>query len=149
MAWDTTKVTGDIISSADYNCVDKDTEILTKRGWLYYTELIEENQVLTFNIQKNIMEWSKINEIVYYKVIEENMILIETNQISQLLTKNHKVLSKNSYDNDWKFRYAENIKKQTNFPVSSNFESEPIFSDDWLRLIAWVITEGNYTKNIH
>lgn len=51
---------------ANHYCVPMDTEILTRRGWLTYDQLVDGDETLGFNFETEKTEWTKVLGIVKY-----------------------------------------------------------------------------------
>ena len=150
----------------DVNCYSGDTEALTIDGWKLIKELQINEQILGFNTKTNKCSFQPIRAMTTspYRGV---MINIKSSKVDLLVTPNHRVLFKNhircknsktykllghdSYT-DWQTKDAitipnGNIRLPISFPIIDKPDYE--ISDDILRLIAWVNTEGNaiYSKD--
>ena len=120
------------------HCVDEQTEILTKRGWLKQQDLTTDDFILTLNNDRK-SEWLQPNEIVRDNYSGE-MIEMKTTQFDALVTPNHRwLVDYRNYKNeklpkgfvttdklgahDLIPRRAEHISKQDN----------QLYSDDFIR----------------
>ena len=134
----------------NHDCLDSETECLTKRGWLKYDEIELTDEILSIDGKKAI--WTKINEIVTYPYIGD-LIRIEKTRMSMAVTPNHRVLLDRQ---NWRtgihkireYRRANNLPSSFNIPMAANVEEEeyPI-DDDMIRLCGWLLTDGCYEKN--
>lgn len=130
------------------DCVSEDTEILTDSGWKTYDQISVGENILTFDHKSENLIYQPIQRIVCYPY-KGIMINLKSKSIDALLTPRHRVLQQR-YDTprrkykDYEFRFAINSKPYTRIPVAGIFEGNSNgFSDDFIRLLAWVITEGN------
>lgn len=69
-------------------CFDSQTEILTKEGWKYFTNLTDNDQVATMENGK--MVYAKPIRIIN-ELYDGKMFLIENRAINQMITPNHNV----------------------------------------------------------
>ena len=83
-----------IISNPPFSCYSSDTEIKTKRGWKIYTDLNNDDEVLSCNIETQELEWSKINKIIE-KDVDEDLYHFNHRGIDILVTKDHRMYTRN------------------------------------------------------
>ncbi len=130
-----------------YGCYSWDTEILTKRGWFYFDQLHENDEILQWDKDTNNLSWIKpLNKFKY--VIDDEMVLFENRHTSQLITKNHSVYTKirkhsrNVKSNIYEKIEAINIKKvwQIDLPLAGNLKG--IKKIDHPYLIGWWLTDA-------
>lgn len=84
---------GGLIAKAtreSYNCVDKETEILTINGWKHYDEISVGEKVLSYNMKTKSVEWDEIKDIHIYR--GNNIEVVEFSQpnFSAVITHNHR-----------------------------------------------------------
>lgn len=76
-----------------YGCYSADTEVLTNNGWKHYKELSELDKVLQWDKDTNELSWiTPLNKFEYE--IQDEMVLLENRNTSQLITKEHSVYAK-------------------------------------------------------
>lgn len=136
------------------NCVDTETEIFTKRGWLHYDEVHEGDIALTYNGDKDVMEWQPIMEVVRMPYVG-NMISMEGDTHSSLSTPNHRWFVRDNSSGPCVTRDSEFIldmskKGSYRFPLCASIMSEDNsdFSDEWLELFGVFITDG-FHESLH
>ena len=83
---------GDIITNPPYNCFSSDTECYTKKGWKFYNELLENDEILSLNPENQKLEWSNINKIIIKKVNEE-LIHFNKLHLDILCTHDHRMFA--------------------------------------------------------
>ena len=73
------------------NCFDTNTELLTTSGWKTYKNLGDNEEIFTYNIEKDIIEREKIvRKIVqYYK---GNLVSYQSENLNFMVTQNHVML---------------------------------------------------------
>lgn len=134
-------------------CVAKDTEILTRRGWLKYDELVKGDETLTLNTS-GLAEWQNVDSVHIFDG-QHDMISMEWRGHSSLTTRNHRWLvgyiTKNTSHGGaetlgFRFTTTENLKKENEYvlcaaPVT-NLPTEQKYTDAFVELVAWYWTEG-------
>lgn len=91
----TIKDNGRFISQATrqcVNCVDDQTEILTKQGWKTVYDLKEDDIVQTYNIHTCELEWQPILHINTYNGMFD-VVHVKTRDIDCVCTKEHKFVT--------------------------------------------------------
>lgn len=102
------------------HCYDKDTEVLTDEGWKYFKDLTGKEQCLTFNIEEENVEWSKINNVISY-YYEGNMHLYEHDSFSLMVTPQHKQVVANRAQINNNFYYKKELKEDYLLPNRNRF----------------------------
>ena len=131
------------------HCFDEETEILTKRGWLKYTDININDEVLTLNQTYRFLEWNKINEVFMYDHFRE-LYKIDGVNFDLLVTNKHGLVA---LDNDKLDLFtAEDLY---NKPINKNFivagylyQNGINLTDDELRLLVWIVTDGSMDYDI-
>lgn len=140
------KIKNLILVIGNHDCVDVKTELLTKDGWKKYTEINKKDTIYSFNTEKNVGEWTKINNMIIKKYKGE-MIKIQNQHIDMLVTPSHRILcslpTKDSYD----YTFAKNFKYMRKIPVSSHSNKKEYFiEDEKIELVAWFLTDGHIQR---
>jgi hypothetical protein len=138
----------------DY-CFDEETEILTNKGWRKYNEISKEEMALTFNMQRDCLEWTTIDSIYVNNNYSGNMHYLKSATFNACVTPNHKFVTTGGVHGGHyklkkdKYRLQEvlDIAPSGILKVDCseyNHHTE-IYSDDFIKLVAWVLTEGSYS----
>jgi len=95
-------------------CYDEQTEILTKRGWLKYYELKNDDKIVTFNPETNRYEYHEAIDPVdtYVYNHDGKMINIKSQKVDIVVTPNHRIWANKNpgvTKDDWKFYEAQEI----------------------------------------
>lgn len=136
----------------NHDCLDLETECLTKRGWKKYTEILPTDLVLSKDGDKAL--WSNINEIVSFPYDGE-LICIDKLRYSMAVTPNHRVLlKKNVYAGNYKYVRKELYYQAGSLPASFDIpmtacvdNPEAKLTDDQLILAGWILTDGHFGKH--
>lgn len=135
------------ILAGNHDCLVQDAECLTKRGWCTYNELLKDDFVFSYVDGKGV--WNKINDIII-KNYDGEIIKIKNRHIEMAVTPSHRVLLKEIFSNKIKYNQANHISKKGSFQLIMNsfVENKGIdLSDDEIKLVGWIITDGWIGKN--
>lgn len=108
----------------DRGCYDKDTKVLTKEGWKYFSDLKLTDQVITIDDNNNLLYTEPVNIIAY--PYQGKMYAFSSKQVDLLVTPDHRMwvydYHKRSSDSRvWKFIEAQDCTNQRyKFNKSSN-----------------------------
>ena len=87
-------------------CFDEQTEILTKQGWMKYTELAEDEVIATLNPATEELEYHAIERKIQYHY-EGKMYHLESTQVSLMVTPDHNLwVGKKTGPGRVKYRFA-------------------------------------------
>lgn len=121
-------------------CVDKETEALTKRGWLKYNEITTSDEILSYNIETKRLIWSKINDL-YINKYQGKMHSLNIRGMDALVTPNHKFVTLENGLTPVEYLKSDDHIILIGQPPTDN---KKIYNDDFVELMGWAVTEGNY-----
>lgn len=102
-----------ILTNPPYKCYDIDTQCFTKRGWLCYNELTNEDEVLSLNPHTQRLEWSKIkNIIIREKEKNEKMYHFKKSHMDIMVTNGHRMYCFNKFNNSVAYKNDDLIKSE-------------------------------------
>lgn len=125
-------------------CVDTETEIFTRRGWLNWDEVKEGDETLAINPDTGASEWSPITGIYREAFESVPMVKIQGQAFSAMTTPHHRWLTCNGSGN-WKWEQTRTLKSKQRIPLAApraDQTATKTYSDDFVRLVAWYWTEG-------
>lgn len=127
-------------------CLSPDTEVFANGRWKNYNELRVGDEIWSLDEGNSQIIKNKITQIqiMNYKGI---LINFKNTCIDFSTTPDHSVLSRVQ---KYKYQYkkASEIKVGRMIPVAGLTAcSEMAISDDIIKIIGWVVTEGTYAKN--
>jgi hypothetical protein len=128
-------------------CLSEDTEILTKRGWLNHTDLTTDDECLGIDPVTQAIEWQTVNSIHRFDYDKDIVHWQNSHGFDVLSTPNHRwLLPSGEFGLT---RELSGSRKQfvTGGGTPQCFLSHQIFTDEFVELIGWVITEGTYAKD--
>ena len=76
-----------------FGCMDPETECLTRRGWLRYTDLLPFDEVCQWNSETDTLSWVMPERVHEYD-FDGEMVQIKNRHAHQVLTPNHRVYAK-------------------------------------------------------
>ena len=146
--------TGVILLSESHitiHCASADTEILTKDGWKHFEQVNNGEVIMTYNVEKNILEYQRINDF-YVSKYNGKMLQFENQYLDSLITPDHKCVVKTignkNRKTEWHLKKANELPLCSYHKISSFLKEERDFDidDDMLKLTAWLVAEGHYKK---
>ena len=131
------------------HCFSSDTEVLTAlRGWKTFDKVKVGELVMTRNLKNGNSEWNQVKEKFKYSSFKK-MVHFKNRDVDLLVTPEHAVIATIDYQN-YPYKRVEAkelIGLKRYMPTGGiNKQKDIRVSDDWLRLVAWIITEGNYSS---
>ena len=128
------------VSPGNHECYRKDTEVLTKRGWVNITEVTLEDEVAVFD--KTTIWFEKPNAVVSKQV--EGLYTIESTFTKQIVSPKHAVvLSDGSKVN------AEDLPalRDRDLPFGMVCKQEDEHDADWVELLTAVVMDATLVDN--
>jgi len=125
-------------------CVTEDTEVLTPDGFKTYNELKINDDIYTWsNGILNVQKVQRVNISNYEGIMHQ----YEGRDLNQVVTPNHKVLYKKFNSNEYSLEESNSIFNQltpTRIPIAmkDNLTKDYNISDDWLKLVTFILTDG-------
>jgi len=135
----------DIVGNHD--CLDIETEVFTKRGWLKYNQLNELDYVLGINKLNNLSEWQNINEVIIKN--SNHLNYYSNSRIDFAMTDNHRIIHQLK-SGKYEYKTISDLKFNDRLKIPLGCKNNNIenvnFSDDEIKLTAWILTDGGITK---
>jgi len=133
-----------------FQCLSEDTEILTPEGWKTYHEVEKGKTIYTFNLRTKAIEQKKV-DTVFKKEYEGEMYNLKNRSQNQLISPRHRVVRQVFNTNKYVLEPIEQalkLKSPIAVPVvGENVNPDYDISDEQLKLIAWVLSEGSVEKD--
>lgn len=123
-------------------CLDKESECLTRRGWLKGDELSETDEILSCTPDGRL-RWSAVKSI-YRGYFTGQMHQLKNNHIDALVTPGHKFLTTKG-----ELVPVEDLKQNDGLRLigSSVEDTLETFGDAFVELVGWSVTDAYYKKN--
>lgn len=137
-------------------CVDAETEIFTRRGWLKWDEVRPGDETLSINESTGRTVWQVIKDVAKFDAIPREMVDFCANNFSALTTPNHRWLTQ-TYSTvtrtwEWRWRTSETLTSLDRIPRALPRGDAPIVAthtDALVELVAWIYTEGCVSTGVH
>lgn len=132
----------------NHECLDKDTELLTNRGWIRYTDISLEDKVLSLT-EDGMSVWSHINNILIKK--SEYIYTFNTGCMDMAITEGHRVAYTYYHQytkkmSELKYSTVMSLPYSIHVPTAANnTNTDYPIADDEIRLLGWILTDGSYT----
>lgn len=135
-------------------CVDDQTEILTKRGWLRHEDLRVGDQVAGFDMDSGLARWVGCQGVLRYEV-DEPLIAVERKGLSMRLSKDHRVVAAKRIGRTANrpgplgIVMAPELNTTHYIPRAAEWEQcgEKAIGVDLAALVGWVAAEGTYERS--
>lgn len=130
-------------------CLDMQTEVLTKRGFMSYENIREDDMVCAYD--NGNMIWTPIEEIIHRKLGNERMVSYCSQHSDFRVTEGHDMIFKAcgavSYHKDTAEKMCSR-KNMIKVPVSGLQEAEGLpLTDDEIRFLGWAYSDGGLNKH--
>jgi len=142
--------------SMPFYCVSEDTEVLTQNGWKNIDTLQKGELMYTINLRTQELELKPCLEVAKFDCDQE-IIKLQNRNIDLMITPEHKCIyhtrsgSTGTWSKiGWRLKEAKDLQQTDWLPITTNGyrkQKKEIYSDDFVRLIGWIITEGSYNPN--
>lgn len=119
-------------------CEAADAQALTKRGWLNYDEINNQDMILSYD--QGQLKWSKIKSI-YRSEYQGKMHKLQAGNIDSLVTPGHKFITDRGLI---PIEYICSSDTLTLMGTKVNDVIEKTHDDDFVKLIGWIIVSNGY-----
>lgn len=135
-------------------CADEDTEILTARGWLRYSDLTTDDEAYVIDPATLAARFEPVLTVNVFEAKPRTLRLVETGNFSSLTTADHRwLVAKRSGDGDrWAWRTTADLTYQHGIFRASHRDDAPTeakWADAFVEVVAWYWTEGWRTASGH
>lgn len=124
-------------------CVDEATTALTKRGWMHYSDITSDDQILAYDIVSRQLSWSSVLGM-YIAPYHGDMHRLTTEGMDALVTPNHKYVSR-----ERGIIPVEDIIANEHIVLMGEPAPDGVnqYTDAQIQAIGWAVTEGHFSKN--
>lgn len=140
----------ELVEKYGFDCYSDDTQFLTSEGWAFYDDIQSDTLLATIEPSSGVLAFQHYTERVD-KIIEDEMLHIESYDSDLLVTKNHRMLVRGRYTKEWKFKACEDLKTNIHRFRNSmlNAQKDNIkISDAYLALVGAYVSEGCVGKRL-
>ena len=135
-------------------CYDKETEVLTKRGWMLFKDVCVDDKILSLNPNTQIPEWTSITEQIKYHY-SGKMVEFKGRKVDLLVTPNHKMYVCNgSKTRQWGLETASDVLTWNEFRFfrGANWKGtdlptilvcgKRVKTETYCKFMGWFLSEG-------
>lgn len=121
-------------------CLDEETEILTRRGWLRQEDLVIGDDAYTYDPMTEMAYWQPVRDIYRAPVVDEPMISMESKSHSSLSTPNHRWILQ---DGTW--IVSDRLRASDKIAVQAADAENTIakYDDEFVSLVAVFASDGD------
>ena len=129
------------------HCFSEDTEVLTASGWKYFYDLnVSKDTVATINLTTGNTEYNHIDSYHEYDHYKE-LIHFEGYGMDLQVTDKHAMVC---------YKGSQLVRKKADSLIGKSFKvpnggintnKDYTLSDDQIKLLGWIVTDGHYCKN--
>lgn len=140
----------DIAKTVNYACLPMDTKVLTVEGWKYYDEISEGDNILSYNVEKDLVEQDVVLKKHFFD--DKEVIRIKNDSDSFSSTKDHRWFGYKSSKPFGKeeivegFFSTDSITKSHNITLSAPYvgKNDSHISENEAALVGWLLAGSNY-----
>lgn len=144
-------LTGRLRGGVDYtqqkNCLDAETEALTRRGWVKGFDLKMDDQLLTKNADTGELEWQHPTDLKFYPDYEGPLVEFSSKSMSAVSTPDHRWLVTDKTTGKDVCKLTSEISPAGHHTIHRTgkyFGSYvECFSNDFVELAGWFLTDGS------
>lgn len=131
----------------NHDCLDIETECLTREGWKKHKDLSVNDIVLTINEELGFIEWNQVQEKIYS--VKNKIYEFSNSSVDISVSKFHRNLTIGRYNKKFQYFNIDNIPKSRHIFINSFYNNNEDYSiaDNELKLLGWILTDGSYTKD--
>ena len=125
-----------------FYCVDDKTEALTQRGWLRGDEITTDDTILSMDQTTGELAWSPVHSM-FARHYDGPMYRVKGQRVDALVTPGHSIPL-----TDGRLVKIEELgqREQLRTMGTAVPDAEEIYSDAFVEIVGWAVTEGHYVK---
>jgi hypothetical protein len=127
-------------------CVDTETEIFTRRGWLTFDQVRVGDETLSIDETDGCSYWTPINELHTFDEPDWDMVAMKGQSFDALVTPRHRWLVKQAETDKMRWRTTMELNFKDRIPLTVPRGDAPMsssYKDEFVELAAWYFTEGS------
>jgi hypothetical protein len=123
-------------------CVDEETQCFTREGWRSHHEVLEGDEILALDPISGRSRWDKVLSMNRFDG-EREVLEVGKRGMSSVSTLNHRWFTHHD-TKGWEWRTTETLVNGSGVPNvrPGGAALKSIYSDDFVRTVAWAYTEG-------
>jgi hypothetical protein len=129
-------------------CLDDETEILTRRGWLTCDTLRVGDLAYSMNPESRLGEWRTVTAVHVYNAGLTDVVVFSGRSLDAVATPGHRWRVR-SGKGAWKWKRTDKLAAGDRVPLAAGWAETPIeavYDDAFVELVAWFWTEGTVER---
>lgn len=134
------------ITRGNHDCFTGDHEVLTKNGWVKldsYVNSKNNDEVLTFNSVNKHFEFERPTDRIKNS-FDGELIKINTNKCSFIVTPKHEILLKNGSKNNLIKKNAEDVLNTSELRIPLSSTEIITETDKWFELLGFCLADASF-----
>lgn len=130
--------------AAPFYCVPETTTALTRQGWKHYKDITLKDELLTYNVEKDCLEWQVPEEIASFDYSDILSTLNNTRH-KIVFTPEHRWVVKN-YKKKTLIKKAVKINSGDKLIVTAPLttQEDSLLTPEQAALLGWILTDGYF-----
>jgi DNA polymerase I-like protein with 3'-5' exonuclease and polymerase domains len=135
------------------NCLDYETEALTQRGWVKGPNLLDSDVLLTKSLERGVLEWQKVQKVHLFPDYEGLVVHFKSKTFEAVTTPEHRWMVYNKSTGKDECKTSEGLSvwgdhriHRTGLYQPEVSNREPKYTNDFVELCGWVLTDGYFKK---
>jgi len=133
-----------------FNCLDFETEALTRRGWVRGPDLALGDEILTKNPKTGALEWQAPTDLRVFEPVERELTEFKSKSFHAVSTADHRWLVYNKGARKDMERRTSTLSRHGDDRIHRTGRYEgpesSLLSDDFVELAGWWLTDGGIQK---
>lgn len=131
-------------SNAAWNCLDDETEALTRRGWVRGFELTMQDELLTKNPATGVLEWQLPTDLKLWPDYVGDLYEFRSASFHAVTTPDHRWLTFNKSLRANVVRTSATISKHGDDRIHRTglWSNTATYGNDFVELAGWFLTDG-------
>ena len=135
-----------VAEHGSYNCLDPETEALTRRGWVRGFELRMGDVLLTKNQSTGALEWQAMTDLKLFDDYKGKLVEFRSKSFSAISTPNHRWLVRDRHSGKDVERTTATLSRHGDHRIHRTGEyvgpGTAIYLSDFVMLAGWYLTDG-------
>ena len=110
----------------DKFCLSADHEVLTSEGWLPIPQVTEDHLVAYLHPGRDTVSYDRPTAVYRFPHTEEEegLVEIESDSVSQRVTKNHRLYVRDPYESEFRYVEAQNLAPVCHFKADCSYAGD-------------------------
>lgn len=138
-----------------HECYDDKTEVLTKRGWVLFSNLKDSDEVCSVDPSSLVWKFEKPSRIVSYNY-DKPMYYVNAKHIDIAVTENHRLLTSrkkkadgSDYGAVWGVETPQDVSgKSRKYVIAAKNQNSDVLDENFAKLLGFFIGDG-YSKSAY